>query len=139
MLYRSPFQLWHWGPPGRARRVRNGAVLERPSTGTAAGKPARPRPRDARCDNRGMRVTALILFLAAALAGATGEVKRQGSSWILENGRLRVTVDAGAGRVAVLDKAARYEWKQAVAAGRMFRDVRSLAGREPGVAFAGDF
>lgn len=86
-----------------------------------------------------MRVTALILFLAAALAGATGEVKRQGSSWILENARLRVTVDAGAGRVAVLDKAARYEWKQPAAAGRMFRDVRSLAGREPGVAFAGDF
>src|ERR1039458_2037528 len=86
-----------------------------------------------------MKVTALILFLAAGLAGATGDGKAQSSSWILGKGRMRGTVDAGVGRVAVLDKTARYEWKQAVAAGRMFRDVRSLAGREPGVAFAGDF
>ncbi len=65
-------------------------------------------------DARGLRLVSLIALVAAlaGTAGAAARVEQRGPTWILENGRLRVVVDAQAGALAVTDKAANHEWKQ---------------------------
>ncbi len=56
----------------------------------------------------------------------------------IENRYLRVSVDAGAGRIAILDKAARHEWTQPRPAGtnRGFRDVEQ---KGSSLSFVSDF
>lgn len=96
-------------------------------------------------DARGLRLVSLIALVAAlaGTAGAAARVEQRGPTWILENGRLRVVVDAQAGALAVTDKAANHEWKQmAKKAGQQaprFRNVRSKGEPPCGLSFEGDF
>ena len=63
----------------------------------------------------GVLVTTVGVGAAALAAGAATSVKRQGELWLLENARLRVTVDAHVGGLTVLDKASGQQWRQPAA------------------------
>jgi arylsulfatase A-like enzyme len=87
----------------------------------------------------------LLLLAALALtpdwAHARTITKPQADRWVIEQARLRVTVDPQAGRLSVLDQASGYEWRQAAAAGRQggapaFREVRAVP---DGLTFVADF
>lgn len=102
-------------------------------------KATRPQSRD--CP---VILTSLTLAWALALlarpANAASTARRDGERWLIENARLRVTVDPLAGRLRVLDKTAGYEWRQpepkAPPATPAFRNVRA---QPEGLAFEADF
>lgn len=82
-----------------------------------------------------------LLTLPGLLAAET-RVSHEGDHWAIENARLRVTVDAKAGRMAVLDKSSGYQWRQVTnAAGKAepkFRSVRELTATPRGIGFEAD-
>lgn len=84
----------------------------------------------------------ILLTLPGVLTAET-RVSHEGDHWAIENTRLRVTVDAQAGRMAVLDKASGCQWRQVTgAAGKgapKFRNVRETAAPVWGIAFEADF
>ncbi|MEN6493519.1 MAG: glycoside hydrolase [Thermoguttaceae bacterium] len=90
-----------------------------------------------------MLTAALVLLTLPGIAAAETQVKHEGDNWAIENQRLRVTVDAKAGRMAVLDKSAGCQWRQVTnAAGKAepkFRGVREVVGSPRGIAFEADF
>ncbi len=87
-----------------------------------------------------MRLYGLLLcFAATALASAAVQVQQRGGNWVIESPGLRVTVDAAAGEVVVLDKAAKHEWRQTSSAKAPFRSVHALEGPEAGVSFETEF
>lgn len=63
------------------------------------------------------------------------EVRQDGGAWTVETARLKLTVDAGPGRLRVMDKTAGYEWRQP-ADGPAFRHIKALA---DGIAFEAGF
>jgi hypothetical protein len=77
-----------------------------------------------------MNILALAVSLATVSLAATPLPT-------IENRRLRLTVDAAAGHITVLDKTGGYEWRQpkSTGASRAFRDVR-IAGNS--VSFSAD-
>ena len=88
-----------------------------------------------------MKLRALALWFAAAgWAAAAVQVRQRDGNWFIENSALRVTIDAKAGQLTVLDKAARYEWRQTGSPGAPspFRGARALAGPDRGVSFEAD-
>jgi hypothetical protein len=95
-----------------------------------------------RMDRNAPLVAILVAGAIAASARAETRVASDRQIWTLENAALRVTLDAQAGTLAVTDKTAAHEWRQApVAATKKprFRDVREVMATPHGITFAADF
>jgi len=87
-----------------------------------------------------MKLPVLILWFSAAfLAGAALQAQQRDVNWVLESPALRVTIDAGAGQLTVLNKAAGYEWRQNASASAPFRAIRVLDAPARGVSFETEF
>ena len=88
-------------------------------------------------------VIAVGVAAMSVTAAADTTLTRQDELWVLENGQLRVTVDAQAGTLSVRDKVSGHEWRQAPAGASKdepkLRHVRELADPSPGIAFEADF
>ena len=85
-----------------------------------------------------MTLRVMMLWLAAAGSSlAAVQVRQQAGNWVLENPRLRVAVDLQAGRITVLDKAGKLEWRQASTAGpgTPFRNARTVDSPRKGIVF----
>jgi len=90
-------------------------------------------------------ILAIAIGAAATRVTAPADTKltHQDDLWMLENGQLRVTVDAQTGTLSVRDKVSGHEWRQAPAAASKdepkLRQVREVADPSPGIAFEADF
>ena len=95
----------------------------------------------------GLRYRSLLVWVfvagLSALAGGQTQVAEQQGRWVLENARLRVTVDPNAGRISVLEKGGEHLWEQPPAgvggSGLVFRNVRKVSDPKPDISFEGDF
>jgi len=84
----------------------------------------------------------LLVLLAVRPSTADTRVSHREQDWVVENEHLRVCVGAGAGTLAVEDKAAGHTWRQAggeAKSGPRFRNVRELAAPASGIAFEAGF
>jgi hypothetical protein len=77
-----------------------------------------------------------LLTMLPATAAPGPAVRQEGGLWLLENRSLRVTVDPRSGRIAVLDRRCRRQWRQPERTREPFRSVRRLP---DGIAFDADF
>lgn len=81
-----------------------------------------------------------VCFFAATCLSAAVRVYESGGKWVVENNELRVTVDAPAGSLAVLEKAGRRTWSQAPSPRPApFTNLKALEGAESGVTFQSEF
>jgi hypothetical protein len=81
-----------------------------------------------------------VCFLTAFCVSGAVRVAQTGGRWVIENNELRVTVDALAGSLAVLDKAGQTTWTQAPSPRpAAFANPKALEGAERGVAFQSEF
>jgi len=91
----------------------------------------------------GLAVALGLLLAATGVAAQHVQVGKQKDVWLLENDALRVTVGLQRGTLAVMDKSANHEWKQATGAsgqgGPRFRNVRAAEKPERGLCFEADF
>src|SRR5512141_1282097 len=81
-----------------------------------------------------------VCFLTAVCIPGAVRVAHTGGQWVIENDELRVTVDAKAGSLAVLEKAGRTTWTQAPSPRpAAFANPKALEGAERGVEFQSEF
>ncbi len=93
-----------------------------------------------------LAVPASLVFIMAVPGSSATTNPENSQAWMIENARLRVTVDPAAGRIAVHDKTSGHVWRQpedkaetvATTAPR-FRNVHKAAGHPDGVTFEADF
>ena len=72
-------------------------------------------------------ICAAILLQFAVVACSAVMVTKQSTAWVLENSKLKVTVNLNPGRVSVLDKLSGYHWNQpSVASAPVFANARKM-------------
>jgi len=75
----------------------------------------------------------LVAWMSAVIAAAPTTTSRRGDVWLIEDDRIRVSVDPIRGSIGVLDKVSKFEWLQPEAK----RDSAAASGNRPAPKFRG--
>lgn len=85
----------------------------------------------------------LLVLVVVQFACTATEVSREGQEWCLENGQIRVILNAQSGALSVTEKAGGHLWSQPVSpenkGAPKVRKIREIAGASGGVSFEADF